>query len=104
VDVKIQRLVREARRKARMTQRQVAEAAGVPQPSVARIESGAVSPRVDTLARLLAATGHELSYERRLGEGIDRTAIRERLRMAPAERLRLAVDEARNMPELRIRR
>jgi transcriptional regulator with XRE-family HTH domain len=104
VPMKIQRLVRATRRKAGMTQRQVASAAGVPQPTVARIESGAVSPRVDTLARLLAATGHELSYEPRLGEGIDRTAIRERLRMTPADRIRLAVNEARNMPDLRIRR
>jgi transcriptional regulator with XRE-family HTH domain len=87
-----------------MTQRQLAVAAGVPQPTVARIESGTVSPRADTLARLLAATGHELSYESRLGEGVDRTAIRERLRMTPAQRIRLAIQEARAMSALRIGR
>jgi transcriptional regulator with XRE-family HTH domain len=87
-----------------MTQRQLAVAAGVPQPTVARIESGTVSPRADTLARLLAATGHELSYESRLGEGVDRTAIRERLRMTPAQRIRLAIQEARAMSALRLGR
>jgi transcriptional regulator with XRE-family HTH domain len=86
-----------------MTQRQLAAAAGVPQPTVARIESGAVNPRTDTLQRLLAATGHELTYEPRLGIGVDRSAIRERLRLTPAQRVRLAIEEARYMPDIRLR-
>lgn len=87
-----------------MTQRQLAAAAGVPQPTVARIESGAVNPRTDTLQRLLAATGHELTYEARLGIGVDRSGIRDRLRLTPAQRVRLAVEEARSMPAIRLRR
>jgi transcriptional regulator with XRE-family HTH domain len=87
-----------------MTQRQLAVAAGVPQATVGRIEAGSVSPRADTLMSLLGAAGQELSVERRMGEGIDRTLIRDRLQMTPRERVRLAVDEARAMPEIRLRR
>lgn len=87
-----------------MTQRQLATAAGVPQPTIARIEAGTVSPRTDTLGRLLRATGHEVHVEPALGRGVDRTLIRERLRLTPAERFGLAVEEARSMPAIRIRR
>lgn len=87
-----------------MTQRDLAAAAGVPQPTVARIEAGAVSPRTDTLGRLLRATGHEVHVEPALGRGIDRTLIRDRLRLTPAERIRLAVEEARSMPAIQVRR
>ena len=76
----------------------------MPQATVGRIEAGSVSPRADTLIRLLGAAGHELSVERRIGDGIDRTLIRDRLRMTPEERIRLAAEEARAMPEIRVRR
>lgn len=97
-------MLKAARRRAGMTQRELAAAAGVPQATVGRIEAGTVSPRADTLFRLLHATGHELFVDRRLGEGIDRSLIRDRLRLTPEERIRLAVEEARAMPTLRIRR
>ena len=80
-----------------MTQRELATAAGVPQATVGRIEAGRVSPRADTLAHLLLTSGHELAVEPRLGLGIDRSLIRDRLQMTPAERVRLAVEEARSM-------
>lgn len=53
-----------------MTQQDLAEAAGMPQSSVARIEAGAVSPRSSTLIKLLAATGHRLALES-VGEAND---------------------------------
>src|SRR5919109_1034787 len=98
------RLLRSARRRAGLSQRALAAAASVPQATVGRIEAGLVSPRADTLAHLLRAAGHELSLERRLGDGVDRTLIRDRLRMTPRERMDLAVQEARAMPRMRIRR
>ena len=55
--------LRWARRQAGMTQQDLAEAAGMPQPSIARIEAGRVSPRASTLIELLAATGHQLAVE-----------------------------------------
>jgi len=87
-----------------MTQRDLATAAGVPQATVGRIEAGLVSPRTDTLARLLYASGHELVVEPRLGDGVDRSLIRDRLAMTPAQRIRLAVEEGRAMPAIRVRR
>ena len=96
--------LRSARRRAGLTQRALARVAGVPQPTVARIESGAVNPRTDTFSLLLRAAGHETFVEPRLGQGIDRSLIRDRLRLTPAERIRLAVDEARSMPRIAIRR
>ncbi|MEO5986927.1 MAG: helix-turn-helix transcriptional regulator [Candidatus Limnocylindria bacterium] len=97
-------MVRSARRRAGMTQRELASAASVPQATVGRVEAGLVSPRANTLGRLLRAAGHEVWVDRRLGEGVDRSLIRDRLRMTPAERIRLAVEEARGLPAFRIRR
>jgi transcriptional regulator with XRE-family HTH domain len=81
------RLLRQARRRARLSQRELGRAASVPQSTVARIELGVLSPQVDTLERLLRAAGQTLSVEPRLGVGIDRTQIRARLGLTPAERL-----------------
>jgi len=41
--------------------------------------------------------------ERPTGYGIDKTLIRQRLRLTPAERARLAVEDARNLQRLRER-
>lgn len=84
-----------------MTQRQLAAASGIPQSTVARIERGIISPRLDTLERLLRASGHQLEVEPRLGIGEDRSLIRDRLRMTPAQRARLAVREAHAALRLR---
>jgi len=94
------RTLRDARRRARLTQRALASRTGIPQPAIARIERGTVVPRVDTLDRLLAGCGQQLATERRPGLGIDRTAIRALLRLTPAQRLRLATREGRNLERL----
>lgn len=93
-------MLREARRDARLTQRALAREAGVPQPTVARIESGAVVPRVDTLERLLASCGRTLSTEVRPGAGVDRTLIRRLLAVSPRDRLEMLTGEAKNLHEL----
>jgi len=85
-----------------MTQRQLAERAGVPQATVGRIESGQITPRVDTLDRLLRAAGQELNVGARPGVGIDRTQIRELLRLTPAQRLELAVRDAAGLDRLQV--
>jgi hypothetical protein len=58
----------------------------MPQSTVARIELGLMDPRVGTLDRLLRECGMSLEVEPRLGEGVDRTQIRERLALTPEER------------------
>jgi transcriptional regulator with XRE-family HTH domain len=70
-----------------MTQRSLAVRAGVPQSTVGRIETGAIEPRIDTLLRLLHASGHDLELGVRLGEGVDRAQIRERLALTPRQRI-----------------
>jgi transcriptional regulator with XRE-family HTH domain len=93
-------MLRDARRRAGLSQRALAARARVPQPTVARIESGVVVPRVDTLDRLLAGCGLGLESGERPGTGVDRTQIRRLLAIPPRERLRLAVREARNVDAL----
>ena len=72
-------MVRWARKRAGMTQHDLAQAAGLPQPSVARIERGRVTPRTSTLIALLRATGHELSVEALIGAAVDREDVRGRM-------------------------
>jgi len=87
--------LRTARRRARLTQRELAARASVAQPTVARIERGKEDPRVSTLQRLLAECGDELRQGSRRGVGVDRSLIRELLRLSPAER----VDQLRGESE-----
>ncbi len=86
-------ILREARRSAGLTQRELARKARVPQPAVSRIERGLASPRFDTLDRLLRECGKQLVLVERLGVGVDRSLIRERLRLTPGQRARLAARE-----------
>jgi transcriptional regulator with XRE-family HTH domain len=92
------RLLNYARRAARMSQRALSLAAEIPQSTISRIERGRVSPRIETLERLLQATGRGLTTERRLGIGVDRSQIREMLRLSPGDRARLAAEDAANLP------
>jgi transcriptional regulator with XRE-family HTH domain len=87
--------LRRARRLAGMSQRALAAATGVAQPTIARIERGSEEPRVATLSRLLAACGHRLEMHASGGDGIDRTAIRELLALTPTERAAIATAEGR---------
>lgn len=93
------RVLREARRRAGLTQQQLAEKAGIPQSSVARIERGTVVPRVDTLEKLLNECGDALEALPRLGIGIDRTLIHEMLRLSPGDRVRYGAAASRNVQE-----
>jgi transcriptional regulator with XRE-family HTH domain len=95
------RMVRYARRRAGLTQRQLAAKAGIPQESIARIERGRVDPRIGTVDRLLEACEFGLEVMPRLGIGIDRPQIRERLDLDPGPRLARALAENRSIVELR---
>jgi transcriptional regulator with XRE-family HTH domain len=53
-------LVREARRRAGLSQRALARRSGTAQSVVARIEGGLTDPSTRTLARLVAAAGFDL--------------------------------------------
>ena len=75
-------ILREARARAGLTQRQLAVAAETPQPAIARIESGARDPSLATLERLVEAAGFDLRIE--LVPHIDRS--RWPARKPPSER------------------
>ncbi len=92
------RMVRDARHRAKLTQRELAAKAGIPQATIARIERGRVDPRVGTLDRLLEACGYGLESMPRLGIGIDRTQITERLQTPMSRRLEIAMaDDSHNV-------
>jgi transcriptional regulator with XRE-family HTH domain len=56
-------LLRQARKRARLSQRALAQRARTAQSVVARIESGDTSPSYDTLLHLVRAAGFELHTE-----------------------------------------
>lgn len=89
------RMLRHARTRAGLTQRALAALTGVPQETIARIERGRVDPRVGTLDRLLEGCGYGLEHLPRLGIGIDRSQIHERLAMPVGARLARAIEEDR---------
>ena len=93
--------LRSARQTAGLTQLELAERAGMTQSIVARLERPGSNPTLATAERLLRATGHTLSVEAaRAPSGVDETQIRERLRLSPAERLRLFESSQRNLGAL----
>lgn len=94
------RVLRQARRRKGLTQRELAERAGVPQSRIAKIESGAVVPRVDTLDRLLEACGEGLEPIARPGIGLDRTGYTELLRLGAEDRILRAGAEASALERL----
>lgn len=60
-------LIKEARARAGLTQAQLAHAAGTSQPTLSAYESGAKSPSVRTLDRIVRATGASLDVRLRAG-------------------------------------
>lgn len=89
------RVLRRARHQAGLSQRALAARAGVLQSTVGRIEIGAVDPRFETMTRLLRACGFDVEVAPALGEGVDRSQIRELLKLSPTERVARLTTEAR---------
>ncbi len=92
--------LRDARAAAGWSQRELAARASVAQPAIARIESGAVIPKVDTLERLLRVCGRRLEAISVPGMALDRSVMRELLSLTPMQRLDVAVQEAANLRRL----
>lgn len=79
-------LLRLARMRSGLSQRQLAEAAGVPQSTVARIETYRQQPTLPLLGRLFAAAGLELRTRLEEYEDHDDVLDAQWVRMTPAER------------------
>ncbi len=84
----------QARRRAGLSQRQLAQHAGVPQSTIGRIEAGLADPKVGTLDRLLRTCGEELAAVAQRGIGVDRGLIRRRLNLTPRQRLEKGAADA----------
>lgn len=93
--------LRHARRRAGLSQRKLAGRAGVPQSTVARIESGTVDPAVSTLDRLLRACGEQLEAMPVIGAQVDRTLIADQLERSPRNRVEAVAEAAAAMDRLR---
>lgn len=81
-------LLKEARRRHGVSQELLAARAGTTQSAISRIESGRVSPSVDTLWELLYLLGEDLELS--AGErdsGIDATLNQANLSFAPSQRV-----------------
>lgn len=88
-------LVREARRRAGLTQAQLAERAGVPKSTVGRIESGARVPSAELVERLVEAAGWNVSVSLAEPDPGTDSMFERTLRRSPAERLSDATRVAR---------
>jgi len=83
------RLLADARRRAGLTQADLAKRLAISQAAVAQLERSDSNPRLATLDRALRATGAELVVATRPRRStVDEGLIRRQLELAPAERLR----------------
>lgn len=100
-------LLREARERHGVSQKRLAMRASTTQSAISRIERDRVSPSVETLRELLYLLGEDLALGTEQRDyGIDRTLIRERLKLTPSERLdygiALASQVIENSPNVRV--
>jgi transcriptional regulator with XRE-family HTH domain len=80
-------LIREARRRAGLTQAELAERINTAQPNVARWESADMSPSVDVLSRIVQACGLELIVRLIPREANDWAVVEDSQAMSMDERL-----------------
>jgi transcriptional regulator with XRE-family HTH domain len=82
-------LVSDARRRAGLTQADLAGRLAVTQAAVAQLEQPRSNPRIATLERALRAAGAELVIGvRPRGSSVDESLIRQQLALTPMQRLR----------------
>jgi len=94
-DMSIASIVREARRRAGLTQAALAARAGVPKSTVGRIESGARTPSADLVERLVRAAGLEVTVSLSEPDPGTDSMFERTLRRTPAQRLADATRAAR---------
>ncbi len=84
----------EARRRANLTQRELAARAGVRQQEITRYERGHVTPSLERLRQLIAACGLELTFGLARADFSYDEAITSALAIPPAQRLAFGLRDA----------
>ena len=79
-------LIREARRRAGLTQKQLAERLETSQSVIARWERAKVEPSLENLARIVRACGFELRLGIAESDPGERSLIERNLALTPSER------------------
>lgn len=92
-------LVLMAREEAGLSQRKLAQRAGVAQSEIARIESGNREPSIPTLQRILSGAGLELHFRLAPIEGHDQTLAARQTRRTASEKKVAAARHARNVEQ-----
>ncbi len=95
-------LLREARRRAGLTQQQVADRADVSQSLIARIEGGRVSPSFDRLLSLIRGCGFDLDIRVVALDEDAWSMVEQGARLSPDERLDRAVAAVQLRGEARL--
>lgn len=94
-------LLREARLRSGLTQRELGERVGRPQSQVARWESGRVEPSLETLRELIRACGLELTYSLANYDDSYVPYIERLLELTPQERLEDALEREEVFGQIR---
>ena len=94
-------LVREARKRAGMTQAQLAAVAGTTQSAIARLESGRTSPSFEQVERLMRLCGFQLIVELAPYDDSDIVQAEALLRITTAGRARQLATTVNHLERLR---
>ena len=79
--------IKEARKRARITQRELAESIGTTQPVIARWETGRASPTFERVAEAVRACGFDLAVRVVAKDNDHSLWVQQNLRLSPIERL-----------------
>lgn len=93
-------LIAEARKRAGITQVELATRLGTHQSVVARWETGRTRPDFDTVQRAVRAAGFDLGVTISPADDHDLALIRQELRRQPHERLAELVDTVRKLDSM----
>ncbi len=93
-------LVREARKRAGLTQRALADRAGTTQSAIARLESGRTRPAFDDVLRLVRLCGMDLDIMLVERDTADWMQAREALKVPAEDRLERSIRFARRVRRL----
>lgn len=94
-------LLREARLRAGLTQRELGRRVNRPQSAIARWESGRVVPSLETLREVIRACGLELWFHLYNYDDSYLPFIERNLELSPADRIRHMADVAQKMQPLK---